>query len=62
MISDDRPNFDRLMNGHFLNAQWSVVVTTCTLKVYTSVIKRSKHMLFSDIHKSEAKLRCSGKF
>ena len=25
MISYNRPNFDWLMNGHFLNAQWSVV-------------------------------------
>ena len=42
MISKNSPNFDQLMQGHFLNAEWSVVATTCTLKVFNLVIKRSK--------------------
>ena len=45
MISYNRPYFDRL-----------IVVTTCTLMVYTSVIKHSKHILFSDIYRSKTKL------
>ena len=52
MISHNRPNFARLMNGHLFNALWSLVVTMCTLSVCTSVIKRSKHKLFSDIVRS----------
>ena len=52
MTSYNRPKFDRQMMVIFLTHSDQLEATTCTMIVCTSVIKRSKHILFSDMYRS----------